>query len=137
MSGNMFDSSKRQANDVLFREQRQDPRYMSELSVEFSITGDTVHTFYTGLAEDISTGGVFLATHQIYPIGSEITLNFDISGKKISLKAIVRWVKAAEIFDNTDIPPGVGLQFVNLSQGAKDVIDAFTKKREPMFVDVD
>ena len=137
MVRSMFDSNKRGKNDVLFKEQRTKQRYEAEIAVDFSITGDTIHTFYLGFAQDISEGGVFLATHQSYPIGSVMTINLDIAGSKISVEAVVRWVRDPKDFEGSDIEPGMGLQFVNLPEKEKSIIDAFIQKREPMFVDVD
>ncbi|MCK5808289.1 TIGR02266 family protein [bacterium] len=133
----VFDSDRREKNDVVFKEQRSLKRHVSEIAVDFSITGTTAHTFYAGFTQDISEGGVFVATHQTYPIGSSVKINLDIAGTKIEVEAIVRWIKNADTFAKGDVDPGMGLQFVNLTAATKGVIDAFLQKREPMFVDVD
>lgn len=137
MATKLFDSDVHGKNDVLFKEQRTSKRYLSGISVDLTISNDSSHTFYTGFTEDLSTGGLFLETHQIYPIGSEMNINLSISGKEIALKAIVRWIKSPDTFNCDDIHPGMGLQFVDLSQENKSIIEAFIKKREPMFVDID
>lgn len=138
MATKLFDSDARGKNDVLFKEQRTSKRYLSEISVDLSVSGDSSHTFYTGFTEDISAGGLFLETHQIYPVGSVMKINLSILGKKIALKAVVRWIKSPDTFDGgNDIHPGMGLQFVDLSQENKSIIETFIQQREPMFVDID
>lgn len=133
----IFDTDKRQKDDILFKDKRTDPRYTSEISIDFFISEGTANTFYEGFTEDISLGGVFLATHQIYPIGSAMTLNLNLVNQKITVKAVVRWIKNIETFEDSETSPGMGLQFVDLSAKDKTLIDEFLKQREPMFVDVD
>ncbi len=137
MADRIVDADKRQKGDVVFRENRRSARVASEVAVEFAISDEAQHSFYTGFTEDISKGGVFLATHQLYAIGTHMTLMIELEGTKIPVEAVVRWTRDPSTFDDTELEPGMGLQFVNLSPEAQTAIEQFLKSHEAMFVDVD
>lgn len=127
---------KREKDDVIVRDRRRNPRVAEEVEVDFEVSMEGPHNFFNGFTQDISRGGVFLATHQIYPIGTEIKMSFTIENRRIDVETVVKWVKNPE---NTaeDDSPGMGLQFRNLDGDDKTFIDNFIKKKEPMFMDVD
>jgi uncharacterized protein (TIGR02266 family) len=89
--------------------------------------------FYTGFTEDISEGGLFIATYALLPIGTEIDLDFVLpEGSEVHARCVVRWIRDPRNTD-ADTPPGMGLQFLELSQANQQRIEAFTKHREPLF----
>lgn len=112
-------------------ERRATPRAAVEAEIGFQ--SDT--NFYTGLAEDISTGGIFLATFNIRPIGSLINVNFTLPGGHfISVDGQVRWIRE---FNEMvpDLSPGMGIQFEKLCSDDKYAIDDFVKQRSTLFYD--
>jgi Tfp pilus assembly protein PilZ len=64
----------------------------------------------TGMAKDISIGGMFIEATQSLPFGTEITIVLRLPGAKVEMRlpGIVRWVK----------PVGFGVQFGSL--GARE-----------------
>ncbi len=114
-------------------ERRRAPRAAVEAEIGFQ--SDT--NFYTGLSEDISTGGLFLATFNLRPIGSVLNVNFTLPGGHfISVDGIVRWVREYNEL-NSDASPGMGIQFENLGASEKDAIDAFIQQRTTLFYEDD
>lgn len=137
MSRQKFDTDKREKDDVLFVNRRADPRHNVEIGVEFEVSNDGPHTFFTGLTQDISKGGIFLATHQIYPVGTGIDLSFIIDGGQYNVKAVVRWIRQPESISNADMLPGMGLQFIDPGKDLIEVFDRFLMEKDPLMVDVE
>jgi uncharacterized protein (TIGR02266 family) len=72
-------------------------------------------SFYTGYTLDISEGGLFVASHMLKPIGSELALTFALpTGPEISVRAIVRWQRDPQAA-GPSTPPGMGVEFQGLT----------------------
>lgn len=114
-------------------ERRQSTRH--ELEVEVGFESD--HNFYTGLTQDISSGGLFVATHQIKHVGERIKIKFTIPGhaQTIEVETEVRWVRESSALRRADGAHGMGLKFINLSSEAQKVISGFLSKRDSLFFD--
>src|SRR5438445_12467044 len=55
-------------------------REHSRFSVDLDVTVGSDHNFYAGFAENLSAGGVFIATHKLKPVGSKIELSINLPG---------------------------------------------------------
>ena len=114
-------------------------RESDRLDVELAISLGSESNFFTGFSENISEGGLFVATHDYKGIGSRMTIQFSIpdGDSPIDVECVVRWVREY----NPSLPdmiPGMGLQFLDLSPLDEDRIQCFCDRlREPMFVDLD
>ena len=115
-------------------DRRLEPRY----AVAVAVTFESDHNFYTGITSDLSGGGLFVATHQIRPVGERIQLRLTLPtfGEPIDAVTEVRWVRAASLPGGGG-EAGMGLQFLQLLPQAKDAIKAFLKRRDSLFFDVD
>ena len=58
----------------------QNVRASERFDLEVKVDLESDHNFYTGLTQNISSGGVFIATHHIRKIGDRITLKFSAAG---------------------------------------------------------
>src|SRR6478735_12329809 len=60
--------------------------------VELEVSVHSEHNLYAGLAENISTGGLFIATHQLQPVGSciEVSLRMPDSDEEFQIVGEVR-----------------------------------------------
>lgn len=107
------------------RERRGAPRF--DLAIEVSFESE--HKFFTGLTEDLSGGGLFVATRALRPIGDFIRVRFSLPAHPGVLDAIteVRWVRAQ---DSEDGKAGLGLAFLQMSAATKEAIRTFVEKRE-------
>jgi len=119
--------------DSPFKERRAAPR--AEIEADIGFQSET--NFFMGFTEDISTGGLFIATYDVRPMGSSLNINFTLpNGHLVSAEGIVRWVR--EYNETTpDTPPGMGVQFENLQPVDKEAIHSFIEERPAMFYDND
>ncbi len=80
---------------------------------------------YTGYTENISEGGVFVATPEPLPIGEPLDLRLHLrSGGDVVVRARVAWVRKAR----ADGPPaGMGLQFVSVPEEVREDIRRFVE----------
>lgn len=110
-------------------ERRKTPRVAMAVGVGFQ--SDT--NFYTGFTEDLSEGGLFVATYAVEAIGSELALTFTLpNGQEITAVGVVRWVR--DPYDmQSEVMPGMGVQFRDLAEADLAAIREFIAVREPMF----
>jgi uncharacterized protein (TIGR02266 family) len=107
-----------------------------EMEVEVGLESD--HNFYTGLTQDISSGGLFIATRITHRVGDRIRVRFTLPGRKepIVAEAEVRWMRDP-MHMRTDAPEGIGLRFVELNDDIRGEIGKFLEHRESLYYDVD
>jgi uncharacterized protein (TIGR02266 family) len=105
----------------------------ADFEVEVSLGSD--HNFYQGFSENLSEGGLFVATHSLREVGSDVSIEFSLPGRDtpIRAKAIVRWLRIYS--ETSDGQPGMGLQFVDLDASAIEAIRTFVASRSPLFFD--
>jgi len=110
---------------------REHERYLVDLQV--SVLSE--HNFYAGLAENLSAGGLFIATHELQKVGSkiELSLRMPASEEVFQIVGEVRWVRLYN--EHSDTPPGLGVRFTELPPGAAEAISQFLGQREPLFFD--
>lgn len=108
---------------------RQSPRVRMQAQVDF----ESDDNFFNGFSSNISDGGLFIATVNVLPLGTNVDVGFTLpTGERIECKGVVRWVR--EIDDrNPDSHPGMGVQFVDLEERSATAIEQFIQQREPMF----
>ena len=111
-------------------EHRKSPRVALEVEVGF----DTHTNFYLGFGENVSEGGLFVATFCLLPIGTSVALTFTLPDETpLHVNAVVRWLRDPHDLEMRDMPPGMGLEFVGLGQSELDRIHAYVAARDPMF----
>lgn len=109
-------------------------REHSRFSVDLDVSVGSDHNFYAGFAENLSAGGVFVATHQLKPVGSIIELSINLpDGGLVRAAGEVRWVRVFN--EHSDMPPGMGVKFQNLDDASVASIERFLAQREPLFFD--
>jgi len=106
-----------------------------DYEAEIAISLDSDHNFYTSFTENISSGGLFIATRDLKPIGTTMEISFSIPGfdTKISTRAEVRWQRLEQ--DHADSMPGIGVRFLDLDAGQSQAINAFIGQRDTLFYD--
>lgn len=105
------------------------------IDVEVTMTSD--HNFYTGFTQDISEGGLFIASHDILPVGTEMTFSLKLGKGVVSCGGIVRWVREPSPYLD-GVPPGMGVEFINLAPNVGAAINAFIDgRRDSIFFDDD
>jgi len=107
------------------QDQRRSPR--ADLSADVSLFSET--HFFAGISQDVSEGGVFVATHQLRPVGTELDLTFTLpTNHEVRTRGVVRWTRES----SDDSSPGIGVQFLALSSGDLAEIRKFLKHRPPL-----
>lgn len=111
-------------------EHRREPRFR----IEAEVNVETQTNFYGGFTFDISTGGLFVTMFDAMPeVGEEVALRFTVpGGAPIHVRARVAWRRDTHT-SSADALPGVGLQFLELPQAARECVERFVNAREPIF----
>ena len=115
----------------------QNVRAAERFDLEVKVDLESDHNFYTGLTQNISSGGLFIATHHIRKIGDRITLNFTLPGNPnpVVVETEVRWIRENSALMRAHGEQGMGVRFINLSPQAQQAIDAFLQSRESLYYD--
>ncbi len=108
-------------------------RNNDRFEVELAVTLHSESNFYTGLAENLSESGVFIASHQAHPIGTliDVSLTLPDSREPLWLRGEVRWVRKYR--DSMNEPPGMGIRFIDLAAIDEARISTFLGKRTPIY----
>jgi uncharacterized protein (TIGR02266 family) len=104
------------------------------VTIEVDIGVLTESNFYAGLSQDLSRGGVFIATYQPLAPGTAVSLYFVLpDGHTVQANGIARWTREA----SEDAPPGMGVAFQVLRPEDVRAIERFCAKRAPLYYDSD
>ena len=80
-----------------------------------------------------SQAGLFVATYQPMQPGERRLLRFELLGERIEIEGEVQWRRGA----SEHASPGVGVAFLDVSPNARELIDTFCTRREPLYYEVD
>ena len=115
----------------------KEDRISDRAALEVEVSMNSEHNFYTGITRDISAGGVFVATYDPPPPGTVIELALSLPGvpERFRITGVVRWTR--ELRASCDgCPPGSGIEWFNISEGALLAIERFVGRRDSLFYDV-
>jgi len=103
--------------------------------LEIEVSLESENNFYSGITNDISEGGVFVATVAPPPLGSEVVVMLTLGdGVPWQIEATVRWIR--DISASCEgCPPGCGLQWTRISGEALAFIARFVKQRDTILFD--
>jgi uncharacterized protein (TIGR02266 family) len=106
-------------------------------NVELEVTMESETNFYMGLTENLSEGGLFIATHVLKPLGTQIEVSFKLpeAPETIKVTGTVRWLR--EYSPTSDTSPGMGVRFEHIDQEQVEYIRKFLASRDPLFHDED
>lgn len=106
-----------------------------QLQVESTLDMQSDTQFYTGLSGRIDEGGIFVATFDVKPINSKISVSFNLpGGETIVAKGFVRWVREYNP-NEPNIVPGMGVGFSELRESDRRAIERYLEQRAPLFYD--
>ena len=116
--------------------QQQHVRASERFDLEVKVDLESDHNFYTGLTQNISAGGLFIATNAIRRIGDRITLKFSLPGApELAVETVVRWIRENSALNRVEGATGMGVRFVNLSPQAATAIQSFRESRDSLYYD--
>jgi len=110
-------------------------RIHKRVPMEADVNFQGLSNFYTGFAEDISCGGLFVTSYCLQPIGTHVDLSFTLpNGYVVVTPGQVRWLRDIRDPDD-DTSPGMGIMFEDLKSEDRKQIEAFIQERSPLFYD--
>jgi uncharacterized protein (TIGR02266 family) len=112
-------------------------RASERFDLEIKVDLESDHNFYTGLTQNISAGGLFIATHHLRRIGDRISLKFQLPGidTPLQVDTEVRWIRENSALTRADGATGMGVRFINLSPAATTAITQFLATRDSLYYD--
>jgi len=106
-----------------------------EISVEVGVYAD--YQFYTGLTQNISSGGLFIATSEPLELGATFEVKFKIPNvdHTFECSAEVRWVRTIDVASESGMSSGMGVRFNGLEPLEQKLIDQFIHGEDTLFYD--
>ena len=108
----------------------------SRRPVEANLGATTQSNFYVGFTGEIAHGGVFLATYEALEKDESVRMLVTLPGGfEFECDGYVRFVRDPMDF-MSESEPGMGIQFEELPDEARNLVLRFIRKRPPIFYDV-
>ena len=85
----------------------------------------TVDEFFSDFSRDINEGGLFIETDFPCPLGTEVSLSFQLPGTDETIETRGRVVREAS--ETLDQPAGMGIEFEALSDNVRARIDVLVR----------
>jgi uncharacterized protein (TIGR02266 family) len=110
-----------------------DQRRYERLDLEVEVDMVSDHNFFTGFSCNVSEGGIFVATHRLREVGACVEVTFTLPGDDtpIVARTEVKWVRVHN--EASNVPPGMGLMFIDIAPESIARIAAFLRVREALF----
>src|SRR4051794_7893351 len=100
---------------------RRQPRLPIKLEVEYRTAG----AFLVSYSVNLSKGGIFIETATPLPVGSQLSLQFEVPGAgNLDVNGLVAWVRQGS---GDGLPDGMGIQFDNLDDNYGSIIDGLVR----------
>ena len=109
----------------------QDKRASPRVNADFTLRFETVDQFALAYGTEISTGGMFLATTEPLPIGSELQVRLVLpeTFAEITLRASVAHVRSVQAADAAGLPAGMGVRFLDRDPATQAKLEGFVAER--------
>ncbi|HJV33929.1 TIGR02266 family protein [Geomonas sp.] len=107
--------------------ERQEPRYVARLHVRYrQREQDLVLDDYS---INLSTGGLFLETVRVLEVGTALKLSFQLPEREqmVVCHGRIAWLNHPDMIRVQSLPPGMGIQFLDLSMEGLEAIREFIK----------
>ncbi len=105
-------------------ERRVHPRLPLDMLVQFRL--HDMDEFMRDHAVNLSAGGMFVRTRRPQPLGSMVYLQFRL---RDGVKLIEGLGKVVHVNGAEDAVPGMGVEFVNLDEESRTLIDSIIRDR--------
>lgn len=103
----------------MYEHLRKHPR--ASLKTELWIGQDGIFTRTDEFLSDLSVGGAFVQTHQVFPVGSVINLRF-------KMPTITNMITCTTVVRNMEVGNGLGVEFLDLSRENRLHVEQFVEK---------
>ncbi len=104
------------------------------MNVLLEIDQDSDHNFYTGLTNDISEGGVFVATTTMLPVGTAVVISIQLppAPEAQRVEGVVRWIREPEVCCGGSVA-GYGVAFRDITPEVLATIRSYIARHETIF----
>jgi|ERR1043166_1986279 Tfp pilus assembly protein PilZ len=102
----------------MYEELRKYPR--ASLKTELWIGQDGIFTRTDEFLSDLSIGGAFVETHQVFPVGSILNLRF-------KMPSVTNMVTCTAIVRNMILGSGLGVEFLDLARESRRYVEEFVE----------
>lgn len=110
-------------------------RSHTRVPLEIEVTMASENNFWAGLTDNLSEGGVFVATHVPPACGTEVEMTLILPrGRTFAVRGVVRWIRSYEA-SCEGMPPGCGIQWTTLPDGAYEAITSIVNRRGTLLYD--
>jgi len=114
-------------------------RHPSLRAVEAALGAHSATNFYKGLASGdiVASGGLFVATYQVPPVGQELLLKVSMpGGYEFEARGVVAWTRDVQPSSTASgATPGFGAQLSEITDEGRGLIQRYVRNREPLFHD--
>jgi len=92
---------------------------------------DSKHKQHFGICANINVEGMYLATEVLFPVGTQLSIEFTLPDFQSPITATVRvaWVNHPEWLKKNTLPCGMGLEFINSSSTFKGILQEFVNSQ--------
>ncbi len=102
----------------------EDKRRYKRAELKAKVDWGQDETTFSGYTENVSEGGVFVATANPLPIGEPLELSIELKdGSAMTVRARVAWVRPTN--DDAGVFGGMGIQFVDPPAALADSLRSF------------
>lgn len=110
-------------------ERRSDPRFLARIAI---FNGPSLKELVTDYSVNVSTGGLFIETSKILPLGTMLMVKFKLPDIEsvITCKSRVAWTNDPPNLKKPALPQGMGIQFLDLSLDDMHAIRHYIDKGE-------
>lgn len=100
--------------------ERRSHRFPCSFEVQLTANGSSIDC----TSEDISLGGMFVATGRPFSRGDELFLTFFLPGCEVPLevRGVAAWVNSRDV--KSSLPPGVGVEFLEITGSGMPLLRA-------------
>jgi Tfp pilus assembly protein PilZ/CheY-like chemotaxis protein len=89
------------------------------------------HNFYVGTSGGLDSGGIFIATAHLMPVGQPVRLRLDLPfSEALETEGRVEWARPANAYTRT--PSGVGVSLSHLRPEVRESLQHFFRERAPL-----
>jgi len=100
---------------------RTSPRLGIQIPVEFT----SVKELKAARSLDVSARGLFLRTGQVYPVGDDVLVRFNLPGVPEPFKTVGRVMWSSATDTPQGLPAGMGIQFLDLDGREQEIIEQY------------
>ncbi len=103
-------------------------RRARRLEHELPVAYRSVGSFLTDWATNISHGGMFINTRTPLPIGTDVKILLQLPMLEFPVALSGRVTRVAEFDNQSNVVPGMGIQFTDVDPSKRQQIEALVKR---------